>query len=272
MELRVGVYADVDGIARGGGYGLRYDVLREFAARNGSEPVRLNAYAGVDPRRMEEDPHYQQNTDSFHAALRDFGYKVVRRQVSQGSDDAVGSQQAASAEIDLAVDALTQSAKLDRVVLATGNGAFVRVVSALQNQGCRVEVIGFNGVSSKLRQEADIYVPGYLIPNLYPAGGEEPWGEVGSRVRGVCYSFSHDRGFGFMRYLKAIGPNLWNVDTRRDDSPYASAFAHESSFPEEVKTADLPNREQIFEFTLVTSDRGLQAKDITLAARTGSRD
>ena len=32
-NLRVGVYIDVANLARNGGYGMRYDVLRDFACR-----------------------------------------------------------------------------------------------------------------------------------------------------------------------------------------------------------------------------------------------
>ncbi len=266
MSARVGLYADVDSIVRGGGYGLRYDVLREFAARNGSQPVRLNAYVSRDEARAEEDWTYRENASSFASALRDFGYKVIERRMRGGED----SPSRCAAAMHMAVDAVTQSGQLDRVVLATANGAFCRVASALQNVGARVEVVGFNGVSEELKREADLFVPGLLIPSLQPTASEAEWGEVGSRVRGVCYSFSHDRGFGFMRYLKEIGPKLWNVDTRQADTPYASAFAHGSSFPAEVDTGELPTREHIFEFTLVTSDRGVQAKDIALAAYQGS--
>ena len=43
-NLEVGVFVDVAYLARNGGYGMRYDLLREFACRDGAEPLRLNAY------------------------------------------------------------------------------------------------------------------------------------------------------------------------------------------------------------------------------------
>jgi hypothetical protein len=57
---------------------------------------------------------------------------------------------------------------------------------------------------------------------------------------------------------------LWNIDTRKAGSPYSSAFAHRSEFPAEINVDELPSRDYIFEFTLFTSERGLQAKDLTL--------
>lgn len=262
-ELRVGVYADVENLARNGGYGLRYDVLREFASRGGLEPVRLNAYVAFDFDRAKDDPQYRDNATNFHSALRDFGYRVVQKPIQWLSDENGNSVGRANADFDMAVEALLQSDKLDRVLLATGSADFAQVTCALQAKGCRVEAVGFNNVSEDLRTSVDLYVSGHLIPSLLPShGGDGRWGEEGSRVRGVCYSYSHDRGFGFLRYLDHIAPGLWNIDTRKDNSPYASAFAHESEFPPEIDIEDLPSRDYLFEFTLATSDRGLQAKDL----------
>lgn len=266
-DTKVGVYVDVENMARNGGYGMRYDILREFASRGGADPVRLNAYVAFDYGRAQTDQQYRDNAFNFHSALRDFGYKVIQKPVKWFTDEGGQPYAKANADLDMAVDALLQSEKLDRVLLATGDGDFVQVVRALQNRGCRVEVAAFHNVSSELKREADLFVSGYLIPSLLPSHGpsEGRWGEEGSRVRGVCYSYSHDRSFGFLRFMREIAQGLWNIDTRRAGSPYSSAFAHQSEFPDEIKVENLPSRDYIFEFTLFNSDRGLQAKDLTLA-------
>jgi uncharacterized LabA/DUF88 family protein len=265
-DTKVGVYVDVENMARNGGYGMRYDILREFAARGGGDPVRLNAYVAFDYGRSQTDAAYRENAFNFHSALRDFGYKVIQKPVKWYTDETGQAYAKANADLDMAVDVLLQSAKLDRVLLATGDGDFVQVVRALQNRGCRVEVVAFDNVSSDLRREADLYLSGFLIPSLQPSHGpsEGRWGEEGSRVRGVCYSYSHDRSFGFLRFMREIASGIWNIDTRKPGSPYSSAFAHESEFPAEINVEDLPSREYIFEFTLFTSDRGLQAKDLAV--------
>ncbi|WP_247392596.1 NYN domain-containing protein [Ralstonia pseudosolanacearum] len=41
-----------------------------------------------------------------------------------------------NADLDMAVDALTESERLDTVLLVTGDGDFVQVVRALQSKGC----------------------------------------------------------------------------------------------------------------------------------------
>jgi uncharacterized LabA/DUF88 family protein len=264
--LNVGVYVDVANIAQNGGYGMRYEVLREFACRDGAEPSRLNAYVVYDEERGSRDPEYRDRTRSFHYVLRDFGYKVIEKFVRWYTDEWGNRYGKANADLDMAVDMLLQAGTFDRVLLATGDGDFVRVVHALQSGGCRVEVMAFRNISRDLRNEADAFFSGYLIPNLLPIMGDQSrasW-DVGGRVRGTCYSFNAEKHFGFLRFVRRIDTGLWITDTRREDSPYGTAFVHESNFPRDVDIADLPSREMIFEFDLVAGDRGLQATNITI--------
>jgi hypothetical protein len=136
------------------------------------------------------------------------------------------------------------------VVLVSGDGDFVQVVRALQNLGCRVELIGFQNVSYALRCEADLFVSGFLIPGLLPQLVKAPgWGEVGGRVRGTCYHYNTEKGFGFLRYLVGLD-NLTITDTREPDSPYREAFFHCSQCPPNFDLTLLPSRDLIFEFTL----------------------
>jgi hypothetical protein len=201
--------------------------------------------------------------------LRDFGYKILVKEVRWYQNE-TGRYAKANADLDLAVDVLTQAQNLDRVLIVSGDGDFVRVVQALQNRGCRVEVIGLDNVSQDLRSEADLFLSGYLIPNLIPVENEEEenppsWGQIGSRVRGWCYW--HNSSYGFMRYLKSISPYLWVIDARDPNSPYDTAFFHDTNLPGSVRVQSLPSRNTLFEFTLVQSDRGVQAVDITLVGQ-----
>lgn len=267
---RVGVYVDVANLSLNGGYHLQYGVLREFACRDGATPTRLNAYVAYDAERAKRDQPYRERTAGFHSVLRDFGYKIVVKEVRWYQNEN-GRYAKANADLDLAVDVLTQAQNLDRVLIASGDGDFVRVVQALQNRGCRVEVVGLDNVSQDLRSEADLYLSGYLIPNLIPTHEEEEetpttWGQIGSRVRGWCYW--HNNTFGFMRYLKAIGPNLWVTDARNPDSPYETVFFHDTNLPPCARQQALPNRNLVFEFSLLQSERGPQAVDINLLGQT----
>lgn len=267
--IKLGIYVDGANLARNGGFGMRYDVLREFAGRDGAEAIRLNVYVTFDAERAQDDGQYRRRQLGYFSSLRDFGYKVIEKEVRWYRDELGNRVGKANADLEMAVDALLQSANLDRVLLVTGDGDFVQVVRALQNRGCRVEVLAFDNISSELRREADLFLSGYLVPQLLPPEGREraEWGRIGSRVRGLCYNH-FDEGYGFFRYMTKVGPGLWITDTRQPGSLYQSVFFHDSQLPEQVNVRDLPSRRMIFEFELAPSERkdgGAQAENITLA-------
>ena len=262
---KIGLYIDVANINRNGGYGMRYDILRDFSCRDSGEPIRLNAYVVFDEERARSDRDYRERAFNFHSTLRDYGYKVIEKIVMWYTDEEGKRYAKANADLDMAVDALLQSENLEKVIMATGDGDFVQVVRALQNKGCRVEAVAFQNVSSNLKREVDQFMSGYLIPNLLPIEGadvKKPWGEVGSRVRGICYTYNQTKKFGFMRYIASIAPGLWITDTRKPESPYGTAFAHETSFDSSVDLNQLPSRDLIFEFDLVKGEKGMQASKV----------
>lgn len=271
LYTKVGIYVDVENISRNGGFGMQYDILRKFVCRDGAEPVRMNAYVGFDSVRSREDEKYRERTRNFYSRIRSFGFKLIEKEVKWYHDEYGNVWGKANADLDMAVDALLQSENLDRVVLATGDGDFTQVVRALQNKGCRVEIMAFDNVSLDLRKETDIFVSGYLIPNLLPfKGTSKPWGETGSQVRGLCYYYRPVEGYGYMRFLHRFGP-LWITDTRDKESPYKTAYFKGDAFTTNSDVLyDLPSRRHIFEFTLAESDRyedQFQAKDIALLSR-----
>jgi uncharacterized LabA/DUF88 family protein len=263
--LRAGVYVDVENIARNGGRGMRFDTLRDFARRDGADAIRLNAYLAFDEERAGRDFDYRSRATRYHFAVRDVGFKVIEKPVQWFTNEDGVRVSKANSDLDLAVDMLLQSAKLDRVVLVSGDGDFVQVVRALQNMGCRVELIGFQNVSYDLRCECDVFVSGFLIPGLLPAPVKAPaWGEPGSRVRGTCYHYNAEKGFGFLRYLSRLG-DLTVTDTREPESPYREAFFHRSQCPATLDLGLLPNRDMVFDFTLVSGREGkMEANELNL--------
>jgi hypothetical protein len=140
------------------------------------------------------------------------------------------------------------------------------VVTALENRGCRVELLGFKNVSSQLRRQVDGFYSGFLIPDLLPFSYEprNQWGAPGSCVRGVCTKWFMDKGYGFLRFIKdnQQSPDLWVTDPREPDSPYNSAFCHVHELADDVTQEDLLNRETIVEFYLKESEQ----KDDSLVA------
>lgn len=269
----VGIFVDVANIAMNGGYGMQFDVLREFACHDDAEAIRLNAYVAFDPQRAETEAAYYEGQRNFHSSLRDFGYKVIQKYTKRYTDDFGNTVTKANSDLDMAVDMLLQSEKLDRVLMLTGDGDFVQVVRALQNRGCRVEMVAFENISSELRREVDVFTSGYLIPNLLPIKGAQrsgpAWGELNSRVRGVCY-YHREEGYGFLRFMDRIDRDLWISDTRRKDSPYRTAYFHDTYMLDRVDPGEIPNRDIIFEFDLSKSVRndGLEGKNIKIISRT----
>jgi len=267
-NARVGVYVDGQYVSLNGGHGMRYDVLREFATRDGAEALRMNVYLPWDDERGKEDAGYRRGQDNFAATLRDFGYKVIRKKLRRYTDESGNRLTISNTGLAMAADLLLQSKNLERILLVTGEGDFADVVRALQAGGCRVEVVAFENPSRSLIAEADMFQSGYLVPNLLPVPQQErdAWGKVGSRVRGVCYNHS-GKGYGFLRYLRELAPGLWITDSRHPDSPYETVFFHDSQLPRNVAFHQLPSRNLIFEFELTESDRfedDLQAVNLRL--------
>lgn len=262
---KIGIYVDAFDVSINGGFGLRYDILRKFSCRDGGAPIRMNVYLAYDMDRSKDDDGYKTKTERFCEVLRDFEYKVIEIPVKYYKDPETGTSiPRISVNVDMAVDIMRQTTELDRILLASSDIRFLKLVSALQDLGKRVELVGFDNMPQLLKKRVDMYISGYLIPGLLPITSPYEWGEVGSRVRGVCYDYSHSEGYGFMRYLSRIDDKLWVTDSRFTESPYKTVFAHVSQFEPNFDTSFLPSRDLIFEFDLVENEKGLIAQDITL--------
>jgi uncharacterized LabA/DUF88 family protein len=270
QDLRVGVFVDAENVRYNGGYQMRYDVLRRFAGRQGGTLQRLNTYQAFDVDRAKEDSEYAKKSRAYQQMVRDFGWKIFVKPVRRYTDEAGNVTTKANADLDMAVEAMLQADKLEQVLLVTGDGDFIQVVTALQNKGCRVELIGFRNVSRQLQKEVDAFYSGFLIPDLLPVFYEprNEWGAPGSCVRGVCTKWLADKGYGFLRFIKEISPNLWITDPRDQGSPYASVFCHVNELADEVTEDLLMNRETVLEFYVHESeqkDNGLVARNVRLA-------
>ena len=269
-SFRVGVFVDAENVRYNGGYQMRYDILRRFAAREGGVLQRLNTYMAYDAERAREDFEYKKKAHAYQQMVRDFGWKITAKTVRRYTDDKGNITTKANADLDMAVDAMLQANRLDQVLLVTGDGDFLQVVEALQNAGCRVELIGFKNVSRLLQQRVDAFYSGFVIPDLLPVHYEprNEWGKPGSCVRGVCTKWFPDKGYGFLRFMNQISNNLWITDPREPDSPYISVFCHANEVADEVTEDLLMNRETVLEFYVNESeqkDNGLVANNVRLA-------
>lgn len=202
--LKTGIYVDAENVRMCGGYGMRYDVLADYANAGDSRVLLANSYLAEDRERTKDDSEYRIKLYRYHEVIRQCGFKITKKYVKHFVDDEGILTTKANADMDLAIDALLQARNLDRVILLTGDGDFIRLVLALQNMGCRVEVIGFNNVSNELREAADNFLSGFLIPGLLPIA--EKNGQA--RYRGMPINYNAERGFGFMRYFRFDGQRL----------------------------------------------------------------
>lgn len=237
--LKTGIYVDAENIRLCGGYGMRYDVLVELASAGNSVLLRANSYMAEDRERTKDDPEYRQKLYRYHDILRQCGFKVIKKFVKHFVDDEGILTTKANADMDLAIDALLQARNLDRVILLTGDSDFIRLVLALQNMGCRVEVIGFNHVSHELKEAADSFISGFLIPGLLPTHSTA--GE--NRQRGIPINYNPDRGFGFMRYYRLLPEGL----------VAESVFFH-CSKAVDINDSLFLDSSNIFEFSIVRNE------------------
>ncbi len=268
--MKVGVFVDAENIKYNGGYQMRYDILRRFAGRDGGSLLRLNTYMAYDPERAREDIEYRKKSLTYQQMVRDFGWKITVKDVRRFIDDEGNVSTKANADLDLAVDAMLQAEQLDQILLVTGDGDFLQLVTALQNMGCRVELLGFKNISRQLQHQVDAFHSGYLIPDLLPISYEprNEWGKPDSCVRGVCSKWFPDKGYGFLRFMNAIDGNTWVTDPREPDSPYVSVFCHANEVADEVTEEMLMNRDTVLEFYVLKSeqkDDGLVANNVRLA-------
>lgn len=91
------------------------------------------------------------------------GYSVVTKPAKEFTDSAGRRKVKGNMDIELAVDAMEQSATVDHIVLFSGDGDFTPLVSALQRKGRKVSVVSTmrtqpQMVSDDLRRQADHFI------------------------------------------------------------------------------------------------------------------
>jgi uncharacterized LabA/DUF88 family protein len=149
---KVGVFLDVPNLiyaAEQMGVRVHFGKLLEFLT-NGRQLVRATAYAPIT-----DDPATRFESQRFVAPVINQGYKVVTKPWKRFADGAMK----ANFDIELAVDILTMSDRLDIVVLLSGDSDFKRVLELVESKGVRVEVVAFSAsTAAELRAVADAYI------------------------------------------------------------------------------------------------------------------
>jgi uncharacterized LabA/DUF88 family protein len=148
--------ANLHATAKSLGFDIDYRrLLKEFQSRG--TLVRAFYYAAII-----EDQEY-----SSIRPLIDWldynGYTVVSKQAKEFDDGEGRRKFKRSMSIELAVDALELSGKIDHMVLFSGDGNFRSLVEAVQRRGVRVTVISAISsqppmIADELRRQADVFI------------------------------------------------------------------------------------------------------------------
>ena len=158
---RVGIFVDVPNVmleAEKMKVTLDFGKLLEYLTR-GRELVRASAYAPIS-----DDPTSRLEVQRFVQPFVGRGYRIITKPLKRFADGTVK----ANFDIELAMDVLTMSERLDTVVLVSGDGDFRRLVELVASKGVRVEVVAFaQSTSADLRTVADQFTDlGTLLPEL----------------------------------------------------------------------------------------------------------
>jgi uncharacterized LabA/DUF88 family protein len=149
---RVGIFVDVPNLiyaAERRKVSIDFGLVLEYFTRD-RDLVRANAYAPIS-----DDPQAKLEQQRFVQPFVGHEYRIVTKPLKRFAD---GSMKA-NFDIELAIDILTMSDRLDVVVLMSGDGDFRRLVELIASRGVRVEVVAFGETaSSELKTIADKYI------------------------------------------------------------------------------------------------------------------
>jgi uncharacterized LabA/DUF88 family protein len=149
---RVGIFVDVPNLiyaAERRNITIDFGRVLEYFTRD-RELVRASAYAPIT-----DDPQAKLENQRFVQHFVGHPYRIMTKPLKRFAD---GSMKA-NFDIELAIDILTMSDRLDIVVLMSGDGDFRRLVELISSRGVRVEVVAFSETaSSELKTVCDRYV------------------------------------------------------------------------------------------------------------------
>jgi len=164
--MKTGVYVDFDNIASNGLGSLNFSAVRRHY-----EGAGLVTQAHVYLAHHEELEKTSQKYASWRKGVRlrleqsGFLQHVKTPKVYQSAAGEITTK--ANCDVELTVDVMLHSGRLDRVVLMTGDGDFVRLVRALQDMSVWVEVAAAAGISQELAKAANSVLNPLLIPEAH---------------------------------------------------------------------------------------------------------
>src|SRR6201981_1457112 len=151
------------------GFDIDYKrLLKEFQSRG--TLVRASYYTAII-----EDQEYS-SIRPLIDWLNYNGYTVVTKATKEFIDASGRRKVKGSMDIELAVDAMELTERIDQMVLFSGNGDFRSVVAAVQRRGVRVTVISTIAtqppmIADDLRRQADVFID---LRELQPKISRDP--------------------------------------------------------------------------------------------------
>jgi uncharacterized LabA/DUF88 family protein len=138
------------------GFDVDYRGLLEFF-RKRTNIIRANYYSAI--LETEEYSPLKPLTDW----LAYNGYSVVTKPAKEFTDATGRRRVKGNMDVELAIDMLEASPRLDHAILFSGDGDFRRLVEAVQRQGVRVSVISTIKIqppmiADELRRQADQFI------------------------------------------------------------------------------------------------------------------
>ncbi len=149
---RVGIFVDVPNLiyaAERRNVNIDFGRVLQYFTRD-RQLVRASAYAPIT-----DDPQAKLENQRFVHHFVAHPYRIITKPLKRFAD---GSMKA-NFDIELAIDILTMSDRLDVVVLMSGDGDFRRLVELIASRGVRVEVAAFGETASaEIKAVADLYI------------------------------------------------------------------------------------------------------------------
>jgi len=149
-EQRVGVFVDVANMYHSAKnlYSAKVNFKEVLKAATASRKL-IRAIAYVIRSESEEER-------GFFGALSNQGFEVKAKDLQVFA----GGAKKADWDVGIAIDAIKMADKLDSIVLVSGDGDYIPLVTYLkENKGCQVEVVAFGKTtSSKLIDATDDFI------------------------------------------------------------------------------------------------------------------
>ena len=149
---RTGIFVDVPNVVYAAErlkINIDFGKLLTFLSTD-RDMVRASAYAPIT-----DDPQTRLEDQKFVQPFVGKGYRIVTKPWKRYTD---GSMKA-NFDVELAIDVLIMSDRLDMVYLVSGDGDFCRLVELVASKGVRVVVVAFGeSTAAELRAIADEYI------------------------------------------------------------------------------------------------------------------